>query len=79
MTRMLFYDTKSYDKLYFDQLKKAFDVDITYVSVELNEQTVTMANGSAGARRQGERLQAQQAGREGLARRTPLSLRLYGA
>ncbi|MCH3907541.1 MAG: 2-hydroxyacid dehydrogenase [Sphaerochaeta sp.] len=45
MTRMLFYDTKSYDKLYFDQLKKAFDVDITYVSVELNEQTVTMANG----------------------------------
>lgn len=45
MTKMLFYDTKSYDKTNFDLLKRSFAVDITYVGVELNEQTAAMAKG----------------------------------
>jgi len=45
MTKVLFYDTKPYDKTNFEAMKAQYDVDITYVPAELNEQTAGMASG----------------------------------
>jgi len=45
MTNVIFYDTKSYDKVFFDQLKGEYGVSITYVESRLDATTATMAKG----------------------------------
>lgn len=45
MTNVIFFDSKSYDRLNFDKFKDSYDVSITYVGVDLNEQTATLAKG----------------------------------
>jgi D-lactate dehydrogenase len=45
MTRIAFFDTKSYDKTYFDQLVAESDVHIHYFESKLNENTALLAKG----------------------------------
>ncbi len=45
MTRIAFFDTKPYDKTYFDQLKNEDEVHIHYFESKLNENTAPLAKG----------------------------------
>lgn len=42
-----FYDTKPYDRIYFDQLAKEYGVEIHYFEEKLNKKTATFAEGDA--------------------------------
>lgn len=45
MTRIAFFDTKPYDKVWFDQLSAEHKVEITYFESKLNERTAALAKG----------------------------------
>ncbi|MDD4220449.1 MAG: 2-hydroxyacid dehydrogenase [Sphaerochaetaceae bacterium] len=45
MTRIAFFDTKPYDRTYFDQLIPEYDVYIHYFESKLNEHTAPLAKG----------------------------------
>ncbi|MBQ8798657.1 MAG: 2-hydroxyacid dehydrogenase [Lachnospiraceae bacterium] len=45
MKKVCFFDTKSYDKLYFDPFSKEFNVEMVYCESKLNEKSVVMARG----------------------------------
>jgi D-lactate dehydrogenase len=45
MTKLAFFDTKSYDKTWFDSLKQEYDVEIHYFESKLNENTAPLAKG----------------------------------
>jgi len=45
MRRICFYDTKQYDKLYFDYYKEKFGFEIDYFESKLNSNTAVMARG----------------------------------
>ena len=45
MLRTAFFDTKPYDKIYFDALKDDFGIDIEYFESKLNPRTAVMAKG----------------------------------
>ncbi len=45
MLRAAFFDTKPYDKIYFDALKDDFGIDIEYFESKLNPRTAVMAKG----------------------------------
>ncbi|MFA6844416.1 MAG: 2-hydroxyacid dehydrogenase [Sphaerochaetaceae bacterium] len=45
MTKVIFFDTKPYDKVNFDKLKAQYGVDITYVDSQLDEHSAAMAKG----------------------------------
>ena len=44
MNKIAFYDTKSYDKIWFDNLKNDYNIDIKYIEDNLNKDTVAMAD-----------------------------------
>jgi len=46
METIAFFDTKSYDKVWFDQLKKEHDMEIKYFENRLNADTAIMAHGA---------------------------------
>ncbi len=43
--RVLFYDTKPYDRLYFDELKERYRVEIKYLTSHLNRDTAELSAG----------------------------------
>ncbi|HAP57045.1 MAG: 2-hydroxyacid dehydrogenase [Sphaerochaeta sp.] len=45
MTRVAFFDTKPYDKVWFDRLSGEYGVEITYFESKLNERTASLAAG----------------------------------
>lgn len=45
MTKIAFFDTKPYDKTYFDQLVAGYDIHIHYFESKLNENTAPLAKG----------------------------------
>ena len=45
MWKICFFDTKSYDRIFFDRLAKQYDVEITYYESKLVESTAIMAKG----------------------------------
>lgn len=45
MTKVAFFDTKPYDKTYFDELVKGYDIHIHYFESKLNENTAPLAKG----------------------------------
>ncbi|MDD3928552.1 MAG: 2-hydroxyacid dehydrogenase [Sphaerochaeta sp.] len=45
MTRVAFFDTKPYDKVWFDRLCSEYDVEIVYFESKLNEKTSALAAG----------------------------------
>lgn len=45
MKKVAFFDTKPYDKLYFDELKGRFDLEIKYYEYKLNSDTALLARG----------------------------------
>ncbi|SHO51834.1 2-hydroxyacid dehydrogenase [Anaerocolumna xylanovorans] len=45
MKKICFFDTKPYDKTYFDMYKEAFDFEIDYFEPKLNADTAIMARG----------------------------------
>ncbi len=45
MTSIAFFDTKPYDKVWFDQLSGEYGVEITYFESKLNERTAALASG----------------------------------
>ena len=45
MTRVAFFDTKPYDKTWFDKLCTDYDIQITYFEPKLNEDTALLAKG----------------------------------
>lgn len=45
MNKICFYDTKPYDKIYFEELKEKFGFEIDYLESKLNHKTAIMANG----------------------------------
>lgn len=46
MYKISFYNTKSYDKIFFDKKKAHYQMDIEYFKYKLNEKTVRLAEGS---------------------------------
>lgn len=46
MKKISFFDTKPYDRLYFDKLKENYDFEINYFEPKLNSHTAIMAAGS---------------------------------
>lgn len=46
MERLSFFDTKPYDKIFFDKYKERFGFQIRYFDTKLNENTAIMAKGS---------------------------------
>lgn len=48
MIKMAFFDTKPYDKVWFDKLKDEYDVKIKYYESKLNSDSVVMAKGYDG-------------------------------
>lgn len=48
MIKMAFFDTKPYDKIWFDKLKDEYDVKIKYYESKLNSDSVVMAKGYDG-------------------------------
>lgn len=46
MEKIGFFDTKSYDRTYFDKLKDRYGFEIEYFEEKLNSKTAIMANGS---------------------------------
>lgn len=49
MKKVAFYDTKPYDKTYFDEFKQYHDVEIEYFETKLNAQTAVLAHGKDAA------------------------------
>ncbi len=45
MKKLSFYDTKPYDKLFFDELTDKYNVEIEYHEVKLNKKTALLAQG----------------------------------
>lgn len=45
MNRICFFDTKQYDKIYFEQLKEQYNIDIEYFEPKLGPKTAFMAKG----------------------------------
>jgi len=48
MKRVCFYDTKPYDKIYFDRLRKEYGIEIDYFESKLNRRTAVLAKGYDG-------------------------------
>lgn len=48
MNKVAFFDTKPYDKIYFDKFKRDFDIEIEYFESKLNPKTAVMAKGANG-------------------------------
>lgn len=48
MNKVSFFDTKPYDKIYFDLLKDKYGIEIEYFESKLSEKTAVMAKGSRG-------------------------------
>lgn len=46
MIKAAFFDTKPYDKIYFEELKEAYGVEIEYFESKLSPRTAVMAKGS---------------------------------
>lgn len=46
MEKVAFFDTKPYDKIYFDSLKEQYDVEIEYFESKLSPRTAVMAKGT---------------------------------
>lgn len=46
MNKISFYDTKSYDKIYFEQLKEKYECEIEYHEAKLNKSTAVLAKDS---------------------------------
>lgn len=46
MEKITFYDTKPYDKVYFEQMKEEYGFEIIYQEAKLNKDTAVMAKGS---------------------------------
>ncbi|MDF2610973.1 MAG: lactate dehydrogenase-like oxidoreductase [Lachnospiraceae bacterium] len=45
MIRVCFYDTKPYDRIFFDELKEVYEVEIEYFESKLNQKTAVLAKG----------------------------------
>ena len=45
MIKILFYDTKEYDKKLFEEYNKEYNYDITYLETKLNKETAPLAKG----------------------------------
>jgi D-lactate dehydrogenase len=45
MNKVCFFDTKPYDKIYFDQMKEQYQVEVDYVESKLGPKTAVMAKG----------------------------------
>jgi D-lactate dehydrogenase len=45
MIKICFYDTKPYDKVYFDLYKDNYEFQIDYFETKLNSSTAILANG----------------------------------
>ncbi|ROR26372.1 D-lactate dehydrogenase [Mobilisporobacter senegalensis] len=45
MVKICFYDTKPYDKIYFEELSKNYDFEIDYLESKLNHKTAVLSNG----------------------------------
>lgn len=48
MFKVAFFDTKPYDKIYFDALKEEYGIEIEYFESKLSPKTAVMAKGSKG-------------------------------
>lgn len=48
MNKVAFFDTKPYDKIYFDKLKSEYGIEIEYFESKLSPRTAVMAKGSMG-------------------------------
>ena len=48
MNRFAFYDTKPYDKLWFDRLKDEYGIRLKYIENKLNAETASLASGCSG-------------------------------
>ncbi len=48
MNKVSFFDTKPYDKIYFDMLKDEYGIEIEYFESKLSAKTAVMAKGSRG-------------------------------
>lgn len=48
MNKVSFFDTKPYDKIYFDLLKDKYGIEIEYFESKLSKKTAVMAKGSRG-------------------------------
>lgn len=46
MIKTAFFDTKAYDRIYFDELKKSFGIEIEYFESKLSPRTAVMAKGT---------------------------------
>ena len=46
MNKVAFFDTKPYDKIYFDKLKDQYGIEIEYFESKLSPRTAVMARGS---------------------------------
>lgn len=46
MNKVAFFDTKPYDKLYFDELKEQYGIEIEYFESKLSPRTAVMAKGA---------------------------------
>ena len=46
--KLAFFDTKQYDKIWFEKLKNNYNVDFKYFEVKLNEDTAALAKGCDG-------------------------------
>ncbi|MEE1010900.1 MAG: NAD(P)-dependent oxidoreductase, partial [Acutalibacteraceae bacterium] len=46
MDRIAFFDTKPYDKIYFDALKEKYNIEIEYFESKLSPRTAVMAKGT---------------------------------
>lgn len=49
MQSLCFYDTKPYDRIYFDRYKSAYGFEIDYFETKLNSQTAVLAKGRSAA------------------------------
>ena len=48
MKKIAFYDTKPYDRIYFDKFSPDYNFEIKYIEGKLNEHSAVMAEGCAG-------------------------------
>lgn len=48
MRKLAFFDTKPYDKVWFEKLKTEYDIDFKYYEAKLNEDTAYLAKGCDG-------------------------------
>lgn len=49
MKKLAFFDTKPYDKIWFDKLKSKYDIEFKYFETKLNGDTASLAKGCDGA------------------------------